>query len=287
MAWSDGLAPKAWQASSGHLPKALKFIRLGILRFEFAESTEDFLRFGFMLVFPQIAGSYRGSNFSKGGIVLANWPTSGCCSKCYAGCCPGCCLGCSGSCLPLGGVRVLCRGAVQGAPDHVCHWVVSGCCPECPGSCLPLGGVRVLSRVLFRVLGSCLPLGGVRVLSAVQGAPGIMFAIGRCLSRVRVLRIMFAIGRCQGAVQGAVQGCCSGCSGSCLPFGCVRVLSRVLRIMFAIGRCQGAVQGAVQGAPDHWAVSGCCPRCCPGVLLRGAVQGAPDHVSYWTVSGCC
>ena len=31
------------------------------------------------IVFPQIAGSYRGSNFSKGGIVLANWPTSGCC----------------------------------------------------------------------------------------------------------------------------------------------------------------------------------------------------------------
>ena len=83
-------------------------------------------------VFPQIAGSYRGSNFSKGGIVLANWPTSGCCSECCAGCCPGCCCGCcpgcSGSCLPLGGVRVLsrvlCRGAVQGAPDHVCHWVV-------------------------------------------------------------------------------------------------------------------------------------------------------------------
>ena len=87
-------------------------------------------------LFPQIAGSYRGSNFSKGGIVLANWPTSGCCSECCAGCCQGCCCaccpGCSGSCLPLGGVRVLCRGAVegavQGAPDHVCHWAVSGCC---------------------------------------------------------------------------------------------------------------------------------------------------------------
>ena len=256
-------------------------------------------------VIPQIAGSYRGSNFSKGGIVLANWPTSGCCSECCAGCCCGCCPGCSGSCLPLGGVNVLSRvlsgvlrimfaigrcqhavqGAVQGAPDHVCHW-----------------GVRVLSRVLSRVL-----------------------------------RIMFAIGRCQGAVQGAVQGapdhvchwavseCCQGgpdhvchwvastccpgcypgCSGSCLPLGGVsmlcRVLSRVLRIMFAIGRCQGAVrprccsgcsgsclplgcqgavQVAVQGAPDHvchWAVSGC----------WGAVQGAPDHVCHWAVSGCC
>ena len=56
-----------------------------------------------------------------------------------------------GSCLPLGGVRVLSRGAggvlskvlrimfamvlsrvlssgaVQG-PDHVCYWAVSGCC---------------------------------------------------------------------------------------------------------------------------------------------------------------
>ena len=108
---------------------------------------------------PQIAGSYRGSNFSKGGIVFANWQTSGCCSECCAGCCPGCCCGCcpgcSGSCLPLGGVRVLSRvlcrvlsrvllrvlslggvrtvqgalqSALQGAPDHVCHWVVSGCC---------------------------------------------------------------------------------------------------------------------------------------------------------------
>ena len=37
----------------------------------------------------------------------------------------GCCSGCSGSCLPLGGVRVLCRGAVQGAPDHACHWGVT------------------------------------------------------------------------------------------------------------------------------------------------------------------
>ena len=154
------------------------------------------------IFFPQIAGSYRGSNFSKGGIVLANWPTSGCCSEWCAGCCPGCCC---------------------------------GCCPGCSGSC--------------------------------------------------------AIGRCQGAVQGAVQGCCPGCSGSCLPFGW----------------CQGAVQGAVRGAPDHvchWAVSGCCPGCCAGVLFRvlrimfaiarcqgavqgaiqgavqGAVQGAPDHVCH-------
>ena len=140
------------------------------------------------LFFPQIAGSYRGSNFSKGGIVLANWPTSGCCSECCAGCCQGCCCGCcpgcSGSCLPLGGVRVLsrvlCRGAVQGAPDHVCHWVVSGCCPGSPdhvchwavSGCCP-----GLSRVLSGCSGSCLPLGGVNMLSrvlcrgAVQGAP--------------------------------------------------------------------------------------------------------------------
>ena len=81
--------------------------------------------------------------------MLANWPTSGCCSEYCAGCCSGCCPGCSGSCLPLGGVgvlsRVLCRGAVQGAPDHVC---------------------------LFRVLPIMfLPLGGVRVLQGGQGAP--------------------------------------------------------------------------------------------------------------------
>ena len=73
--------------------------------------------------------------------------------------------------------RVLLRGAVQGAPDHVCHGAVQGavqrCCPGCSGSRLLLGGVRVLLRVLSRVL--------CRVLS-------------------RVLRIMFAIGRCQGAV---------------------------------------------------------------------------------------
>ena len=91
--------------------------------------------------------------------------------------------GCSGSCLPLGGVRVGCcagvlfrvlrimfaigrcqgavQGAVKGAPDHVCHW--AGCCPGCcPGCCL-----GVLSR------------------GAVQGAPD------------------HVIGRCQG---GAVQG---------------------------------------------------------------------------------
>ena len=87
--------------------------------------------------------------------------------------CPVCSPGCSGSCLPLGGVRVLsrvlCRGAVQGAPDHachcqgvvqnafqgapdhVCHWAVSVCCPGCCSGCSksfwPLGGDRVLSRV--------------------------------------------------------------------------------------------------------------------------------------------
>ena len=37
---------------------------------------------------------------------------------------------CSGSCLPLGGVRVLsrvlCRGGVRGAPDHVCQGAVQG-----------------------------------------------------------------------------------------------------------------------------------------------------------------
>ena len=154
-------------------------------------------------------------------------------------------------------------GAVQGAPDHVCHWAVQGCCPGCSGSCLPLGGARVLFRVL-RIMfvigwcqggccpvfsGSCLPLGGVWVLS-------------------RVLRIMFAIGWCEGAVQGAVRGapdhvCHLAVSGLC------RALSRVpcrgavqgARIMFAIGRCQGAVQGAVEGA----------------------VQGAPDHVCHWAV----
>ena len=134
----------------------------------------------------------------------------GCCPGCSGSCLPlggvrvlsrvsGSCLplggvrvlsrvlsGCSGSCLPLGGVRVLSRvlrrGAVQGAPDHVCHWAVSGCCPGC------------CAGVLFRVLpglGSCLPLGGVRVLSrvlcrgAVQGAPDHVCQ--------------------QGAVQGAVR----------------------------------------------------------------------------------
>ena len=148
--------------------------------------------------------------------MLANWPTSGCCSECCAGCCQGCCcgccLGCSGSCLPLGGVRVLsrvlCRGAVQGTPDHVCHWVVSGCCAG-----------------LSRVLSGC--------------SAGVLF---------RVLRIMFAIGRCQGAVlcRGAVQGAPDHvCHWGVRVLS--RVLSRVLRIMFAIGRCEGAVQDAVQG----------------------------------------
>ena len=111
---------------------------------------------------PQIAGSYRGSSFSKGGIVLANGPTSGCCSEC----CPGCCWGVLSRVLRIMFAMVLSRvlssGAVQGAPDHVCYWAVSGCCwgccwgcclgccPGCSGSCLRLGGVRVLSRVLCK-----------------------------------------------------------------------------------------------------------------------------------------
>ena len=125
--------------------------------------------------------------------------------------CQGAIQGVPESFLPLGGVRVLLstsdyifhwavsvqgivqgtpdygimfaigqeQGAVQGALNHVCDWVVSelsrvlskllsrvpwimsGCCPGCSGLCLLLGGVRILSRVL---------------------------------------RIMFAIGRCQGVV---------------------------------------------------------------------------------------
>ena len=216
-------------------------------------------------IFPQIAGSYnRGSNFSKGGIVLANWPTSGCCSECCAGCCQGCCCGCcpgcSGSCLPLGGVRVLsrvlCRGAVQGAPDHVCHWVVSGCCPGSP------------DHVCHWAVSGCCP-------GCCQGAPDHVchWAVSGCCPGCcagvlfRVLRIMFAIG-----VSGCCPGCCPGCSGSCLPLGGVRVLSRVLS--------RGAVEGCCPrccGSCLPW----CCPGCCPVVLF------APDHVCYWAVSGCC
>ena len=258
-------------------------------------------------LFPQIAGSYRGSNFSKGGIVLANWPTSGCCSECCAGCCPGCCCGCcpgcSGSCLPLGGVRVLsrvlcrvlrimfaigwCQGAVRSAPDHVCH-CCPGCCSGCSGSCLPLGGVRMLSGCCpgccSGCSGSCLPLGGV-CAGCCQGAPDHVchWAASGCCPGCcagvlfRGLRIMFAIGRCQGAVQGAPDhvchwavsgccpGCCSGCSGSCLPLGGVRVLSRVLFRVAGVRTVQGALQGA----------------------LQSALQGAPDHVCQWAVSGCC
>ena len=304
-----------------------------ILRFSFFPMSLLFGRLFLVIFFHQIAGSYRGSNFSKGGIVLANWPPSRVLLRVLSrvlrimfaigrcqGAVQGCYSGYSGSWLPLGGVRVLSR-------DHVCHWAVSGCYPGCSGSCLPLGGVRVLLR------------------GAVQGAPDV----------VRVLRIMIAIGRCQGAVQGspdhvchwavsgccqgapdhvchwavsgrgAVQGCCSGCYGSCLPLGGVRVpsrvLSRMLRIMFAIGRCQGAVEGCCPRCSGS-----CLPWCCPAVLstfaigwcqgvVEGAVQGAvqvlsrvlrimfaigrcqgavqgavhiaPDHVCHWAVSGCC
>ena len=134
-----------------------------------------------------------------------------------------------------------CQGAVQGAPDHVCHWAVSGCCA---GVLFRVLRIMFVIGVLSRVLRIMFAIG--RCQGAVQGAPDHVchWAVSGCCAGVlfRVLRIMFAIGRCQGAV------CCPG--------------SRVLlRIMFAIGRCQGAVQGA----PDHvclWAVSGCCSECC-------------------------
>ena len=87
---------------------------------------------------PQIAGSYRGSNFSKGGIVLANWPTSGCCSECCAGCCPGCCCGCcpgcSGSCLPWSCPAVLSRVLRITFAIGWCQGAVQRCCPGCSGS---------------------------------------------------------------------------------------------------------------------------------------------------------
>ena len=137
---------------------------------------------------------------------------------------------------------------------------MQGCCSGCSGSCLPLGGVRVLSSMLSRVLRIMFAIG--RCQGAVQGAvrPGCCqgapdhvshWAVspGCCAGVLnRVFRIMFATGRCH---QGAVQGCCSG------------VLSKVLRIMFAMVLSRVLSSGAVQGAPDHvcyWAVSrcGCC-----------------------------
>ena len=52
---------------------------------------------------------------------------------------------------------VLLRGAVQGAPDHVCQGAVQRRCPGCSGSRLLLGGVRVLSIQRFNFyLGSML-----------------------------------------------------------------------------------------------------------------------------------
>ena len=146
--------------------------------------------------------------------------------------------------LPLGGVKllqVLCRGGVQGAPDHVCHWAVSGCCLGCCPGCCQGAPDHVCHWAVSR-------------WGAVQGAPDHV---------------------CHWAVSGCCAGCCPGCSGSCLPLGGVRVL----RIMFAIGRCQGAVQGAVQGAPDHvchWGarvLSRVLRIMFAIVLSRGAVEG--------------
>ena len=84
-------------------------------------------------------------------------------------------------------------GAVQGAPDHVCHWAVSGCCPGSP------------DHVCHWAVSGCCP-GLSKVLS-------------------RVLRIMFAIG-----VSGCCPGCCPGCSdhvcrwavSGCCPGCCAR-----------------------------------------------------------------
>ena len=40
----------------------------------------------------------------------------------------GCCPGVQGAPDHVCHWGVLSRGAVQGAPDHVCDWAVSGCC---------------------------------------------------------------------------------------------------------------------------------------------------------------
>ena len=78
--------------------------------------------------------------------------------------------------------RVICRGAVEDAPDDVWHWAVLGCCPGydlgCSGLCLPLGGVRA----------GCCPgcYRGVLLRGAVQGAPDYL---------------------CHGALQDFVQRC--------------------------------------------------------------------------------
>ena len=197
--------------------------------------------------------------------------------------------------------RVLCSGAVQGAPDHVCYWAVSGCCPGCCAGVLS----RVL-RIMFAI-GWCQRAVQGAVPGAVQGAPDHVchWAVSGCCPGwcagmlSRVLRIMFAIGWCQRAVQ----------SGSCLPLGCVRVLLRVLcrggvqgapdnvchygvRVLFRVPLggfrcCPGCSPGCCQAAPDHvchWAVSGVLSRV---LSVQGAVQGAPDHVCHWAVSGCC
>ena len=190
-----------------------------------------------------------------------------------SGCCPSRVLSrCSGSCLPLGGVRVLSRVLLR-VLFRVLRIMFAigvsgccpGCCPGCSGSCLPLQGCYwgVLSKVLR-----------------------IMFAM--VLSRV--MSMVFRSGCCPGCCPDCCQGAPDHVCHWAVRLGGVRVLSRVL-----------------SGAPDHvchWAVSGCClsrvlSRCSGSclplgsvrllsrVLWRGAVQGAPDRVCYWAVSGCC
>ena len=161
--------------------------------------------------------------------------------------------------MPIGQRHGAVQSAVQGA--------VAGAVQGCSGSCLPL---------LTGCFGSCLPLGGVRVLSrvlcrgAVQGGADHVFAIGRCQGAVQGAPDHV----CHLAVSACCPGCCPGCSGSCLPLGGVRVLSSLplggVRVLSRV-LCRGAVQGGADHV-CHWAVSGCCPGCCP------------DHVCDWMVS---
>ena len=149
--------------------------------------------------------------------------------------------------------RVLCRGAVQG----------------CSGSCLPLGGVRVLSRVLSAALlgcsGSCLPLGGVRVLPKVLSprntkilsgfgelgfnhfgakfghlgpCSNIWEATGDLEGKLGYREVMFKLSwgyvmLCCSYMSDFVRPCCWFCIQKCSPPSRTKILSGFLRAMLA------------------------------------------------------
>ena len=235
------------------------------------------------VLFPQIAGSYRGSILLKGEVF-----GGGLCGEVWQRCCAGCCAGCCGCCECGGKVwqrccavvlrmvvcRLVCRLVFRlrwrGLAKVLCRVLRRPavrllslaevlCCPGCCTGC---------GWLLFAAAAKS----GKRAVQRAAGWRGLAKAMQQAAGCARELFTEIFKGAAGGTKSGMVV-CCAGCcpekSGKGAVQGAVQAAGQSV---VARGTVQGCwVQGAGQCSGELWE-RGCCVGCCPGVRWRGLAK---------------